>query len=68
MFKVVSGSFTKDYDEKTDRLILTVNGEAELNTLALSLAGMNVDSASYILPIIRSSTLMRFIIQYGIMA
>ena len=51
MFKVVSGSFTKDYDEKTDRLILTVNGEAELNTLALSHAGMNVDSASYILPI-----------------
>ena len=51
MFMVVSGSFTKDYDEKTDRLILTVNGEAELNTLALSLAGMNVDSASYVLPI-----------------
>ena len=51
MFKVVSGSFTKDYDEKTDRLILTVNGEAELNTLALSLAGVNVDSASYVLPI-----------------
>ena len=51
MFKVVSGSFTKGYDEKTDRLILTVNGEAELNTLALSLAGMNVDSASYVLPI-----------------
>ena len=51
MFKVVFGSFTKDYDEKTDRLILTVNGEAELNTLALSLARMNVDSASYILPI-----------------
>ena len=51
MFKVVSGSFTKDYDEKTDRLILTVNGEAELNTLALSLAGINVDSASYVLPI-----------------
>ena len=51
MFKVVSGSFTKDYGEKTDRLILTVNGEAELNTLALSLAEMNVDSASYVLPI-----------------
>lgn len=33
MFKVKSGSFTKDYDEKTDRLILSVNGEAELNTL-----------------------------------
>ena len=51
MFKVVSGSFTKDYDEKTDRLILSVNGEAELNTLSLKLAGMSVNSASYALPI-----------------
>ena len=51
MFKVASGSFTKDYDEKTDRLLLTVNGEAELNTLSLKLAGMSVDSASYVLPI-----------------
>ena len=51
MFKVVSGSFTKDYDEKTDRLLLTVNGKAELNTLSLKLAGMSVDSASYVLPI-----------------
>ena len=51
MFKVVSGSFTKDYDEKTDRLILTVNGEAELSTLSLKLAGMSVNSADYVLPI-----------------
>ncbi len=51
MFKVTYGSFTKDYDEKTDRLLLTVNGEAELNTLSLKLAGMSVDSASYVLPI-----------------
>ena len=51
MFKVVSGSFTKDYDEKTDRLVLSVSGEAELNTLSLKLAGMNVNSASYVLPI-----------------
>ena len=51
MFKVVSGNFTKDYDEKTDRLILTVNGEAELNTLSLKLASMSVNSASYVLPI-----------------
>ena len=47
MFKVVSGSFTKDYDEKTDRLVLSGNGEAELNTLSLKLAGMSVNSASY---------------------
>lgn len=51
MFKVVSGSFTKDYDEKTDRLVLSVNGEAELNTLSLKLASMSVNSASYVLPI-----------------
>ena len=51
MFKVSSGSFTKDYDEKTDRLILSVNGEAELNTLSLKLAGKSVNSASFILPI-----------------
>ena len=57
MFKVVSGSFTKDYDEKTDRLILSVNGEAELNTLSLKLAGMSVDSASYVLPITNNITI-----------
>ena len=51
MFKVTSGSFTKDYDEKTDRLILTVNGEAALNSLSLKLAGMSVNSESYVLPI-----------------
>ena len=51
MFKVKSGSFTKDYDEKTDRLVFTVNGEAALNTLSLKLAGMSVNSASYVLPI-----------------
>ena len=51
MFKVESGSFTKDYDEKTDRLVFTVNGKAALNTLSLKLAGQTVNSASYVLPI-----------------
>ena len=57
MFKVKSGSFTKDYDEKTDRLVFTVNGEAALNTLSLKLAGMSVDSASYVLPITNNITI-----------
>lgn len=57
MFKVVSGSFTKDYDEKTDRLVFTVNGKAELNTLSLTLAGKNVNSASYVLPITNNITI-----------
>ena len=57
MFKVESGSFTKDYDEKTDRLVFTVNGTAALNTLSLTLAGMDVDSASYVLPITNNITI-----------
>ena len=57
MFKVGSGSFTKDYDEKTDRLVFTVNGEAALNTLSLKLAGMSVNSASYVLPITNNITI-----------
>ena len=57
MFKVESGSFTKDYDEKTDRLVFTVNGKAALNTLSLTLAGMDVDSASYVLPIANNITI-----------
>lgn len=57
MFKVESGSFTKDYDEKTDRLVFTVNGKAALNTLALTLAGMSVNSASYVLPITNNVTI-----------
>ena len=57
MFKVESGSFTKDYDEKTDRLVFTVNGEAALNTLSLKLAGHSVNSASYVLPITNNITI-----------
>lgn len=57
MFKVESGSFTKDYDEKTDRLVFTVNGEAAFNTLALTLAGVDVNSASYVLPITNNITI-----------
>ena len=57
MFKVESGSFTKDYDEKTDRLVFTINGEAALNTLSLKLAGMSVNSASYVLPITNNITI-----------
>ena len=57
MFKVESGSFTKDYDEKTDRLVFTVNGKAALNTLSLTLAGKDVNSASYVLPITNNITI-----------
>lgn len=57
MFKVISGSLTKAYDGSSDRIIYTVNGKAELNSLKLKLAGMNVSSKDYVLPITNNMTI-----------
>ena len=56
MFKVVSGSLTKQYDGTTDRVIYTVNGQAEVNNLNLSLAGLGVSSKNYVLPLTNNMT------------
>ena len=50
MFKIKNGSLTKDYDEATDRLVFTINGEAELNALSLSLGGTVISSGNFDLP------------------
>ena len=50
MFKIKEGSLTKDYDENTDRLVFTINGEAELNALSLSLGGADINSGDFDLP------------------
>lgn len=50
MFKIKEGSLTKDYDENTDRLVFTINGEAELNALSLSLGGADINSGNFDLP------------------
>lgn len=57
MFKIVSGSLTKAYDGATDRIIYTINGEAELNSLSLKLAGMKVSSSGYVLPLTNNMTI-----------
>ena len=57
MFKIVSGSMTKLYDGTTDRIIYTVNGEAEVNNLNLKLAGSSVSSKDYVLPITNNMTI-----------
>ena len=57
MFKLVSGSLTKAYDGSTDRVIYTVNGEAEVNSLNLKLAGTSVSSSSYVLPLTNNMTI-----------
>lgn len=52
MFKLNTGSrLTKAYDGSTDRMIYTIDGTAELNALSLTLAGMNVNSTDYVLPL-----------------
>ena len=56
LFKVASGSLTKAYDGTTDRIIYTVNGTAEVNSLNLKLAGMSVSSSSYVLPFTNNMT------------
>ena len=56
MFKVVSGSLTKEYDGATDRMIYTIDGEAEINNLNLKLAGSSVSSKDYVLPLTNNMT------------
>lgn len=58
MFKLNSGSLTKTYDGSTDRLIYTINGEAEVNSLSLSLAGTELDSSKYVLPFTNNMTVV----------
>ena len=56
MFKVISGSLTKQYNGATDRIIYTINGESEINNLNLSLAGSKVSSKDYVLPLTNNMT------------
>lgn len=58
MFKLNSGSLTKTYDGSTDRLIYTINGDAEVNSLSLSLAGVELDSSKYVLPFTNNMTVV----------
>lgn len=58
MFSVnEGGTFTKKYLPDQDRLEITVSGDARINSLTLSLSGMSVTSANYVLPINNCMTL-----------
>ena len=57
MFKVKTGILTKAYDGSTDRVIYTIDGTAEVNSLNLKLAGMSVSSSSYVLPLTNNMTI-----------
>ena len=58
MFSVADGgSLTKKYNPSTDRLGITVNGDATINNLSLSLMGRTLDSKDYVLPITNNMTI-----------
>ena len=57
MFKVLSGSLTKQYDAAQDRMVYTVDGKAELNSLSINSGALKVDSSEYVLPITNNMTL-----------
>lgn len=58
MFRLNSGSLNKTYDGSTDRLIYTINGDAEVNSLTLSLAGTELDSSNFVLPFTNNMTVI----------
>ena len=52
LFKLgADGQFTKRYIPAQDRMVFTISGGASLNSIALSVAGVSVDSKDYVLPI-----------------
>lgn len=58
MFKLTSGSLTKTYDGDADRLIYTINGKADVNSLTLTLAGVDLDSGIFVLPFTSNMTVV----------
>ena len=52
LFKLgADGQFTKKYIPAQDRMVFTISGEASLNSIAMSVAGVAVDSKDYVLPV-----------------
>ena len=52
LFKLgADGQFTKRYIPAQDRMVFTISGEASLNSIAMSVASVSVDSKDYVLPI-----------------
>ena len=63
MFRIQSGSITKDYDESTDRLIINVDGTLEMSSLSITMGivssfiSQTINSEEYVLPINGNITL-----------
>ena len=51
MFRLTSGSLTKDYIEAEDRLSVTIDGDLSMSSLVIDVSSYNMDSSKYVLPI-----------------
>ena len=50
MFRLTSGSLTKTYDSVKDRLVIDINGDAQVNSLKISLK-VSIDTSKLVLPL-----------------
>ena len=51
LFNIKSGKISRKYDGSTDRIEYKFDGEAEINSLNVTVSGMSINSANYALPI-----------------
>jgi len=56
MFNILSGSITKDYNESTDRLEITVNGGLSMEKVSVTMSLYTIDSSKYDLPVTSNIT------------
>ncbi|MBP3478147.1 MAG: hypothetical protein J6K03_01525, partial [Oscillospiraceae bacterium] len=58
MFNLTSGSVTKYYDGKTDRLMVALNGEISVSGISMSVGTSTLDSKKYELPVNSNITMV----------
>lgn len=51
MFRLKSGFLEKQFNRETGRILYSINGDASLSSLSLSLGIIKIDSADYVFPI-----------------
>lgn len=51
LFRVNSGSVTKQYDGKTDRIKVSVNGSASLDSIVVKSGDYTMNSADFVMPV-----------------
>lgn len=63
LFRLTKGTLTQDYDETTDRMILTLQGEVSISEISITLkvsalASATIKSSQYVMPITNNITIV----------